>query len=225
MTKEPACLVPSETVVRAAQLMKGEDVGPVLVVANKGDRKLVGIVTDRDLALNVVAEGKDPNAVSVKDVMSADLVTCGPDDSVSRVMKLMRNNQVRRIPVVDEDDRLIGIIAQADIARQMSDGEVGDVVQRVSESGASGKSSPHGLLGGIFGGSSGNGHSADRWSSTTRLAIAAAGGGLMFYGLRSRGRTRQIATTAGAALVARGLTGRPFEGVGDLMHPAKAFGF
>jgi len=225
MTKDPSCLVPSETVVRAAQLMKGEDVGPVLVVSNKGDRKLVGIVTDRDLALNVVAEGKDPNSVRVKDVMSEDLVTCSPNDDVNKVMKLMRNNQVRRIPVVDEDERLIGIISQADIAREVGDDEVGDVVEDISEPGAFSKGSSRGLMGAITRSSKGSNHSSDRWSSTTRLAIAAAGGGLLVYGLRSSGRTRQVATTAGAALVARGLTGKPFEGLGDLMNPTKAFGF
>src|SRR4051812_28403207 len=99
MTKDPACVVPSESVVRAAQLMKGEDVGPVLVVKDKQDRKLTGIVTDRDVALKVVAEGKDPNSVRVKDVMTSDPSSCYPDDDVSKAMDLMEKKKVRRVPV------------------------------------------------------------------------------------------------------------------------------
>jgi len=218
MTKDPACCVPSETVVRAAQLMKGEDVGPVLVVEDKSSRRLVGIVTDRDLALKVVAAGKDPNSVRVKEVMTTDPVTVRPDDNIKKAMERMKDNQVRRIPVVDKDECVLGIISQADIAREVGDEEVGEVVEDVSRSSKKAN---------VFTRSRGSDHHAshEKWSSTTRLAIAAAGGGLLVYGIRSSGRTRQIATTAGAALVARGLTGKPFEGLGDLMNPAKAFGF
>jgi len=205
-------------VVRAAQLMKGEDVGPVLVVEDKSSRRLVGIVTDRDLALKVVAAGKDPNSVRVKEVMTTDPVTVRPDDNIKKAMERMKDNQVRRIPVVDKDECVLGIISQADIAREVGDEEVGEVVEDVSRSSKKAN---------VFTRSRGSDHHAsqERWSSTTRLAIAAAGGGLLVYGIRSSGRTRQIATTAGAALVARGLTGKPFEGLGDLMNPAKAFGF
>ena len=103
--------------------------------------------------------------------------------------------------------------AQADVARELDDSETGDVVSDVSG------------RGGMFSGKKKSHASSERWSAATRMAIAAAGGGLLVYGLRSSGRTRKIATTAGAALVARGLTGRPFEGLGDLMNPARAFGF
>lgn len=219
MTQDPALCVPSENVVRAAQLMRGEDVGPVLVVDSKNDRKLAGIVTDRDLAVKVVAAGKDPNSTRVKDVMTSDLATVHSDDNVEDAIDVMRKHQVRRVPVLDNDDRLVGIISQADIARELGSDRVGDVVEDVSQ--------PKGtnFLGfGKRGRSSGH-QSHERWSSATRLAIAAAGGGLLVYGLRSHGKTRQIATTAGAALVARGVTGKPFEGIGDLMNPARAFGF
>ena len=219
MTKDPACVVPSETVVRAAQLMKGEDVGPVLVVEDNSDRKLAGIVTDRDLALDVVAEGKDPNSVRVKDVMTSIPVTCRPDDDVKKAMRLMKDNQVRRIPVVDKDDRVVGIIAQADVARGIGEEEAGEVVGDVSKPGKASKGSRMPLSG------NGGRHNGEKWSAATRMALAAAGGGLLVYGLRSHGRTRRIATTAGAALVARGITGKPFEGLSDLMNPARALGF
>jgi CBS domain-containing protein len=210
MTKDPAYVIPSESVVRAAQLMKGEDVGPVLVVKDKQDRKLAGIVTDRDVALKVVAEGKDPNSVRVGEVMTSDPACCRPDDDVSKAVHLMEKKKVRRIPIVDKAGCLVGIISQADIARQMGDVEVGRVVGDVSGSGPNGKRHSH--------------SSPEQWSATTRMVLAAAGGGLLMYGLRSKGRTRQIATTAGAALVARGLSGKPFEGFSDLMNPARAFG-
>ncbi len=211
MTRDPACVVPSDTVVRAAQLMRGEDIGPVLVVKDKDERKLAGIVTDRDVALKVVAEGKDPNSVRVKEVMTSDPVTCKPEDDLSKALKLMKSEQVRRVPIVDDNDRVVGIIAQADVARELDEAEAGEVVSDVSGGRGIGKRKAH----------SGD----ERWSAATRMAIAAAGGGLLVYGLRSTGRTRKIAATAGAALVARGLTGRPFEGVSDLMNPARAFGF
>jgi CBS domain-containing protein len=212
MTRDPACVVPSDTVVRAAQLMKGEDIGPVLVVKDKSERKLVGIVTDRDITLKVVAGGKDPNSVRVKEVMTSDPVTCMPDDDLSNALKLMKGEQVRRIPIVDDSDRVVGIIAQADVARKLDEAEAGEVVSDVS-----GKR-------GMFSGRRKSTSSGERWSAATRMAIAAAGGGPLVYGLRSSGRTRRIASTAGAALIARGLTGKPFEGIGDLMNPARAFG-
>src|SRR5205807_6622002 len=114
-----------DTVVRAAQLMKGEDIGPVLVVKDKDDRELTGIVTDRDLALKVVAQGKDPNSVRVKEVMTSDPVTCKPQDDLSKALKLMESEQVRRIPIVDDSDRVVGIIAQADVARELEAAETG----------------------------------------------------------------------------------------------------
>jgi CBS domain-containing protein len=211
MTKDPACVVPTDTVVRAAQLMKGEDIGPVLVVKDKDERKLVGIVTDRDITLKVVAAGKDPNSVRVKDVMTSGPFTCEPEDDLSKALKLMKKERVRRIPIVNGSDQVVGIIAQADVARELDDAEAGQVVSDVSSKR------------GMFGRGRSHGSNA-RWSTTTRMAIAAAGGGLLFYGLRSSGRTRKIVATAGAALVARGLTGRPFEGLGDLMNPTRAFG-
>jgi len=113
--------------------MKQEDVGPVLVVSDSNSNHLVGIVTDRDIALNVVAEGRDPYSTRVDSVMTSDPVVCHPDDDVSEAVKVMSEYQVRRIPVVDEEGCLVGIIAQADIARNTDEQQVGEMVEEISQ--------------------------------------------------------------------------------------------
>ncbi len=134
MTRNPECCIPSDPVMRAAQIMKSEDVGPVPIVKDKEDKKLTGIVTDRDLALKVVAEARDAKTTTVEDVMSEGLVTCRENDDVRSVLTLMEDNQLRRIPVVDKQDNLVGIIAQADVATRLdSTGTVGEVVREVSQ--------------------------------------------------------------------------------------------
>jgi CBS domain-containing protein len=134
MTTNPECCVPTDSVMTAAQIMKTEDVGPIPIVQDKEDKKLTGIVTDRDLAIKVVAEARDPKTTPVEDVMSEGLVTCRENDDVRSVLKLMEENQLRRIPVVDKNDRLQGIIAQADVATRLGNSRTaGEVVQQVSQ--------------------------------------------------------------------------------------------
>ena len=116
MTKAPTCCVPTDSVNRVAKVMKTEDVGSLPVCESRENRKLVGIVTDRDLALHVVAEGRDANTTRVQDVMTRDPFTCQPEDDLQDALDAMQTRQVRRIPVVDRGGQLIGIIAQADIA-------------------------------------------------------------------------------------------------------------
>lgn len=132
MTPNPKCCYPTDTVVRAAQIMREEDVGPVPVI-DPGTRKLVGLVTDRDIALNVVAQGREPHAVEVQDIMSENLVTCRMNDDYDSAVSCMAEYQVRRIPVVNEDGSLAGIISQADVARQSSESDVGHVVEEISD--------------------------------------------------------------------------------------------
>ena len=133
MTKDPECCVPSDSVMKVAQLMKSEDVGPIPIVEDKEEKKLTGIVTDRDLAVKVVAEARDPKTTQVEEVMSEGLVTCRENDDVQSVLKLMEDNQLRRIPVVDRNDRLMGIIAQADVATRIgSSRATANVVEQVS---------------------------------------------------------------------------------------------
>jgi len=134
MTRNPECCVPTDNVMKAAQLMKSEDVGPIPVVENNDERKLTGIVTDRDLAIKVVAEARDPKTTSVEQVMSEGLITCRENDDVRSVLTLMEDNQLRRIPVVDKKDHLVGIIAQADVATRLGNTRAaGKVVQEVSQ--------------------------------------------------------------------------------------------
>jgi len=134
MTKDPACVTPGATIREAAQIMQRENVGIIPVVEEKGDKRLVGVVTDRDIAIRVVAEGRD-GAARVSEIMSTSrLATCSPDDSVNDAMEAMATEQLRRIPIVDDRGSLIGIIAQADIVRKANDtGRAERTVQQISE--------------------------------------------------------------------------------------------
>lgn len=135
MTADPQTVSPSDSVQQAARIMRDSDVGIVPVVDASGDRRLRGVITDRDIAVRCVAEGKDVTCL-VGDMMSNDIVTVRPDDDVSQVMDRMKSEQVRRIPVVDDNDCLVGIIAQADLALEGgNDRAVGDVVEKISEPG------------------------------------------------------------------------------------------
>jgi CBS domain-containing protein len=133
MTPNPSCCVPGDSVAIAAQIMRRNDVGPVLVVSDQRDNRLVGIVTDRDLALKVIAEGRDPHTTRVDEVMSLNPVCCREDDSTEQALRLMSQNQVRRIPIVDEGNRLRGIVAQADLARNVDEEDIGRTVEQISE--------------------------------------------------------------------------------------------
>jgi CBS domain-containing protein len=135
MTKDLVYASPQDTVSHVAQLMKREDIGPILIVDNEESRTLVGIVTDRDLVLKVIAEGQDPQTTRVEEVMSKKLVTCHADDDVDVAMKAMAQYQLRRIPVVEDANRLVGIISQADIATRAGEPEkTAEVVKEISES-------------------------------------------------------------------------------------------
>lgn len=134
MTRDVVTCTPENTVVDAARLMKTEDIGPVLVVDNEANNTLVGIITDRDIVLKVVADGQDVNSASVGDAMSKKLVTCHTDDDVDVAMKAMAQFQLRRIPVVEDNMRLVGIISQADVATRVdAPARTGEVVKEISQ--------------------------------------------------------------------------------------------
>ena len=118
MTKDPTCCLPSESAQHAASIMRDEHVGSVPVIDNEQHGTIVGVVTDRDLCMNVVAEGRDPQAVQVEQCMTTKVVTCTSNDSVDRVTELMRENQIRRVPVVNEQHELLGIVALADVVER-----------------------------------------------------------------------------------------------------------
>jgi len=130
MTSNPSTIEADKTVVDAAKLMRDEDAGLIPIVEGQ---KLAGTITDRDIAIRVVAEGKDPQSSTVRDVMTSRLVTVDPDQDLDEALRLMAEHQVRRLPVVEEDGKLVGIVAQADIARHTSDEQTGEVVQQISQ--------------------------------------------------------------------------------------------
>jgi CBS domain-containing protein len=137
MTKDPACCLATDTAFDAAQLMKSEDVGPIPVVEDKQNKKLLGIVTDRDLTLKVIAAGQDPKTTKIEAIMTTGVKTCRPNDDADTAIELMEQHQVRRIPIVDDNDRLVGIIAQADVATRVDGpGKTAEVVEEISKAAA-----------------------------------------------------------------------------------------
>jgi CBS domain-containing protein len=134
MTRNPVSARPDDTVASVARLMKENDIGPVPIVDDNSSKRLVGIVTDRDLAIKVVAAGRDPQSTPVKEVMTTNVITCRDDDDIETALDAMSTQQLRRIPVVDDGNKLLGIIAQADIATRMNEPEkTGEVVKDISE--------------------------------------------------------------------------------------------
>jgi CBS domain-containing protein len=130
MTSNPRSIEPSTKVADAASLMKSEDVGSLPIVEGG---QLVGMVTDRDIVIRGVADGKDPQSTTVGEIASRDLVTVDPEQDLDEAMRLMAQHQVRRLPVAEEDGRLVGILAQADVAREGKDAKTGQIVQEISE--------------------------------------------------------------------------------------------
>ena len=131
MTTNPQTVEPATPIVEVARVMRDADVGPVPVV--EGDR-LVGLITDRDIVVRVVADGNDPSSTTVGEIMSTDLVTVDPDQPLDEALRLMAAHQVRRLPVTEEDGRPVGIVAQADIARELGDDRAtGQVVEEISQ--------------------------------------------------------------------------------------------
>jgi CBS domain-containing protein len=129
MTSNPTTVQADTTVVEAARIMRDKDTGIVPVVENE---QLTGTVTDRDIAVRVVAEGRDPESTSVREIASTDIVTVEPQHELSDALRLMAEHQVRRLPVV-ENDRLVGIVAQADVARESDEVQTGELVEEISK--------------------------------------------------------------------------------------------
>jgi CBS domain-containing protein len=130
MSPNPRSVDSGQTVLDAARIMRDEDVGIVPIV--EGDR-LVGTVTDRDITIRVVAEEKDPKSTRAQEIASTDLVTIDPQQDLDEALRLMAKHQVRRLPVVEEDGRLVGVLAQADVARQADDARTGELVEEISK--------------------------------------------------------------------------------------------
>jgi CBS domain-containing protein len=129
MTARPRTLKASDGVVDAARLMRDDQVGSLPVVENG---RLIGMITDRDIATRVVAEGAEVESTEVGSVYTREPVTVAPDDDLDEALRLMARHQVRRLPVV-EGDRLIGIVTQADVAREEKEKKTGELVEAISE--------------------------------------------------------------------------------------------
>jgi CBS domain-containing protein len=110
--------------------MASEDVGSLPILDGE---TVTGVVTDRDIVVRAVAKKKDPQGMPVREVASSDLVTVRPDEDLSEALRLMAANQVRRLPVVDEDNRLVGVLAQADVAMAAKEKAVGEMVEEISQ--------------------------------------------------------------------------------------------
>jgi len=134
MTKNPICCLPNDIVAKVAQLMRRENVGSIPVVENEQTKKLVGIVTDRDLALKVVADGLDGKTTKAEAVMTRDIVTCLAEDDLQEALDAMADHQLRRIPVVNKEYKVVGIIAQADVATRVNQPEkTAEMVKEISQ--------------------------------------------------------------------------------------------
>ena len=129
MTENPSSCERGTPVAEAAKVMARENVGSVPVVQGG---KLVGVVTDRDLVVRLLAEGRDPQSTTVGEIASSEPVTLSPDDELDKALQLLARHQVRRLPVV-EGERLVGIVAQADIARHADEVQTGEVVEEISK--------------------------------------------------------------------------------------------
>jgi CBS domain-containing protein len=134
MTKDPVCCLPNDSVAKAAELMQSGNIGSIPVIENEQNQKLVGIVTDRDLALKIVAQGRDAKSTNVEAVMTHKVVTCLADDDLQKALDAMAEHQLRRIPVVDSDNKIVGIIAQADVATRIDQPEkTAEMVKEISQ--------------------------------------------------------------------------------------------
>ena len=130
MTSNPCTIDADKSVAYAAKMMRDEDVGLAPIV--EGD-KLIGMLTDRDIAIRVVADGKDPDQVKVREVASKQVVTIDPQQDLDEALRIMAKHQVRRLPVVEEDGKLVGVVAQADVAREGDDTQTGKLVEEISQ--------------------------------------------------------------------------------------------
>jgi len=130
MTSNPCTIDAEKPVAYAAKMMRDEDVGLAPIV--EGDT-LIGMLTDRDIAVRVVAEGRDPGQVTAKDVASKQVVTVDPQQDLHEALRIMAKHQVRRLAVVEEDGKLVGVVAQADVARLGNEVETGELVEEISK--------------------------------------------------------------------------------------------
>ena len=135
MSRDPVCCALRDSAQAVAKILCDRNIGSVPVLASRESRKLVGMITDRDLCCSVVANGLDANATPVEKFMTLNPVTCREEENVENCERLMQEHQIRRIPIVDANDRVIGIVAQADLALKDKPERVSRTVAEISKGG------------------------------------------------------------------------------------------
>src|SRR5256885_12520296 len=133
MTPDPTCSTPDTTLQRVAEMMVEHDCGEIPVVENVASMKPIGVITDRDITCRTVAKGLNPLTLTVSECMTTPCVTVKPETSLDDCCRVLEENQIRRVPVVDASGACCGIVALADIAKQGRKRDAGEVVREVSE--------------------------------------------------------------------------------------------
>ena len=133
MSPNPVCCLPADSAQRVARMMCDHNIGSVPVVMNQDSRKLVGVITDRDLCCSLMADGLDPNTTTIEKFMTLNPVTCREEEDVESCERLMQEHQIRRIPIVDAEGGVIGIVAQADVALKDKSDRVSKTVAEISK--------------------------------------------------------------------------------------------
>jgi CBS domain-containing protein len=132
MTPEPACCTQDTPVQQVAQTMRDLNVGSIPVVSDMNSKKVIGMITDRDITIRAIANCMDCSSTTVAQCMTTEVSSCPQNSNLEDCLKTMEGRQIRRIPVVNENGSLVGIVAQADIALAAGDNRTGDLVEKVS---------------------------------------------------------------------------------------------
>jgi CBS domain-containing protein len=140
MTREPVCCTPETGLQDVAQMMVEHDCGEIPIVQSTADRRVLGVVTDRDIVSRLVAQGKNPLEHQAETCMSQPVVTVRTGQSVEDCIRIMKAHRIRRVPVVDDAGLMRGIVSQADIAQHASSASTGELVNKVSQGGGAAKS-------------------------------------------------------------------------------------
>src|SRR5688500_8356941 len=133
MTPDPACCTPQSSLQDAARMMADADCGEIPVIADKEGRKPVGVITDRDIVIRSLGKGRNPCEMTVNECMSAPAVTVTPEMSLVECVDIMEREQIRRVPVVDDAGKLVGIVALADVAQHAGRRSTAELVKEVSQ--------------------------------------------------------------------------------------------
>jgi len=133
MTLDPVCCLTTDSAQKVAGILSKQGIGSMLVVSDHESRKLIGIITDRDLCCSVVAKGLNPQSTPIENFISRNPFACREGDSLDNCERLMQEHKVRRVPIVNADGRVIGIVSQADLALKEKPEKVAKTVAEVSQ--------------------------------------------------------------------------------------------